>query len=153
MRLISKILAAVFFLVLTFLALAPLGAGIGEDTGLAVALVGASVVVLIVLLAPSGRRAWGRGFLLDGAIFVAMPVLVLPLLGRAYSETVENAAASSATAADAAAASIGAGIGTAAMFGAFSFVGVIFGVIFLVFGAVLALGGRREVIVVNAPKK
>ncbi|GAA5079177.1 hypothetical protein N0B44_23235 [Roseibacterium beibuensis] len=150
MTIISKIFAALIFLVLTFFALSPLGAGIGEALGATIALGGAALVALIVLLAPTGRRAWGRGFLLDGAVFIAMPLLVIPLLGRAYGETVQGIAVE-ASSTDAAAASIGAGIGVAAAFGAFSFIGLILGLIFLVFGAVLVLGGRREVIVVQQP--
>jgi hypothetical protein len=148
MSVFSKIMAALFFLILTFLALTPLGAGFGDGTGAILALGGAALVVAIVLFAPSGRRAWGRGFLLNGAIFVAMPLLVLPLLGSAYSETV-GSVATNASDVEQAAASIGAGAGVALAFGAFSFVGIIVGVIFLVFGAILALGGRREVVIVE----
>lgn len=148
MKLFSKLLAAAVFLILTFLALSPLGAGLGDSTGMTVALGGAGVVALIALLAPTGRRAWGRGFLLNGAIFLAMPLLVLPLLGNAFSETVGSLEVS-ASQADQAAASIGAGAGVALAFGAFSFFGIILGIIFLVLGAVLALGGRREVIIIQ----
>ena len=148
MRVLSKVLAAIVFLILTFLALSPLGAGLGEGLGMAIALGGAGVVALAALIAPSGRRAWGRGFLLNGAIFLAMPLLVLPLLASAYSDVVGSLAVD-ASQADQAAASIGAGAGVAMAFGAFSFVGFIVGVIFLVIGAVLVLGGRREVIVIQ----
>ena len=151
MKLISKLVAAIVFLIFTFLALSPLGAGLGETAGMTVALGGAALVALIVLVAPTGRRAWGRGFLLNGAIFMAMPLLVLPLLGNAFSETVGSIDVN-ASQADQAAASIGAGAGVALAFGAFSFFGIILGVIFLVLGAVLALGGRREVIVIQKEK-
>jgi len=149
MRVFSKILAALVFLILTFLALTPLGAGLGEGIGTATAFGGAGLVALIALLAPTGRRAWGRGFLVNGALFIAMPLLVLPLLGQAFDETVSEAALQANSQAEVAGAQIGAGLGATMMFGAFSFVGLVLGIIFLVFGAVLALGGRREVVVVQ----
>ncbi|HID68333.1 MAG TPA: hypothetical protein EYP31_08800, partial [Roseibacterium sp.] len=134
MKIVSKILATIVFLVITLLALLPLAAGLGESMGTTIAFVGAALVALVVLFAPTGRRAWGRGFLLDGALFFALPLLIVPLLSRAYDETVANAEVV-ASASEAAAASVGAGLGVAAAFGAFSIVGIIFGVIFLVFGA------------------
>ena len=66
MKFVSKLIAAIVFVIFTFLALSPLGAGLGETTGMTVALGGAGLVALIVFLAPTGRRAWGRGFLLNG---------------------------------------------------------------------------------------
>jgi hypothetical protein len=44
---------------------------------------------------------------------------------------------------------IGAGLEAALMTGAGTFIGLIFGTIFTILGLVLALGGRREVIVVT----
>lgn len=148
MRLVSKIFAAVVFLALTFIVLSPLGAGLG-DTGVPVVFVAALVVAGICIIAPTGRRAWGRGFLLDGLLMLAMPLLVLPLLGRAYSETTEAAALTATSELDTAASEIGAGLGAAMVFGAASVIGLILGAIFVILGLVLVLGGRREVIVVH----
>ena len=147
MTLLAKIVAAVIFLVVTFIVLTPLGAGLGERTGVLVALGGALLVFFFVVLAPTARRAWGRGFLLDGVILLAMPLLVIPLLGRAYSETTSEAISQNAS--QQAAQEIGAGIGVAMAFGAFSFVGLVLGIIFVMLGLVLALGGRREVVIVR----
>ncbi len=151
MRFLSKLVAAIVFIIVGFLALTPLGAGLGENSGMAVAAIGAILIGLAAVLAPTGRRAWGRGFLLNGVLFVAMPLLVLPLLGSAYTETVNNTAANSGSA-EQAATEAGAAVGAALMFGAFSFVGLILGEIFVILGLVLVLGGRREVIVVEATR-
>ena len=149
MRLFSKILAMVFFLIVSFLILSPLGAGLG-DAGLPVIIGGAALIALVCLFAPTGRRAWGRGFLLYGILFIAMPLLVLPLLGRAYSETTAAAALTSTSELETAASDLGAGMGAALAFGAATFIGLIVGIIFVILGLVLVLGGRREVLVIQA---
>lgn len=99
---------------------------------------------LLGLLAPTIRRAFGRGFLLLGAATFALPISTLLLSGRAASEVVGSAGAGNE-----AAAAAGAGIAAVAITGAATFIGVILGSIFLIIGLVLALGGRREVIVVK----
>lgn len=100
-------------------------------------------VAALGFFAPSIRRALGRGFLLLGVSFFALPVSTLLLSGRAASEVVAASAQG-----DQAATAIGAGLGAAVMTGAGTFFGVIFGIIFTLLGLVLALGGRREVVVV-----
>jgi hypothetical protein len=94
--------------------------------------------------APTIRRALGRGFLLLGVSFFALPVSALLFSGRVASEALDRA-----TPADQAGTAIGGGIAMALLTGAGTFIGVTFGVIFTVLGLVLALGGRREVVVVK----
>lgn len=103
-------------------------------------------VAALGFFAPTIRRAFGRGFLLLGISFFALPVSSLLLAGRAASEVV-TASGQGDQVADAGAV-IGAGLGAALITGAGTFFGVIFGFIFTILGLVLALGGRREVIVV-----
>lgn len=99
---------------------------------------------LLGLFAPTIRRAFGRGFLLLGVSTFALPISTTLLSGRAVSEVVGSAGTGNE-----AAAAAGAGIAAVAMTGVATFVGVILGAIFLIVGLVLALGGRREVIVVK----
>lgn len=101
-------------------------------------------VAALGFFAPTIRRALGRGFLLLGISFFALPVSTLLLSGRAATEVVAASAQG-----DQAATAIGAGLGAAVMTGAGTFFGLIFGTIFALLGLVLALGGRREVIVIQ----
>jgi len=112
-----------------------------------------SVIAMIVIaggsaalgcFAPTLRRAFGRGFLLTGVALLALPLSTMLLSGRVASDMVTNASAQ-----DQAFAAAGAGIAGAAMTGAAAFIGIITGLIFVIIGLVLALGGRREVIVIN----
>lgn len=144
MRIFSKILAVIVFSILTFLALSPLGAALGTSSGGPI-LVGVLVVVaLLAWFAPTARRAWGRGALIAGAAFIAMPLGMMALAGRVGHETV-----SAASGADAGAAAVGATLAGGVMVGASMILGFIVGAILLILGLVLALGGRREVIVVE----
>lgn len=104
-----------------------------------------AIVTILGVLAPTLRRALGRGFLLLGFSFFALPISTLLLSGR-----VAHDVTSAST--DAAAAAIGAGLAGAMLTGLGGLFGGVFGVIFMVLGLVLLLGGRREVIVVNMPK-
>jgi hypothetical protein len=101
--------------------------------------------VLLGVFAPTIRRAFGRGFLLLGVAFVALPISVLLLSGRVGSEMIAGAGNDG----DAAAAAIGSGIAGVMATGAATFIGFIGGAICIVIGLVLALGGRREVYVVQ----
>lgn len=131
--------------ILTILALSPLAANFVESgSSNFVFLAGFVIVVLIVFLAPTGRRAWGRGSLVVGVIFLAMPLFVLALSTQVGTTMVQEAST-----ADESAAAIGATIGGGLMVGASAFVGFILGGIFVILGLVLVLGGRREVIVVE----
>jgi hypothetical protein len=148
MRTVSKILAGVVFFVLGALAISPLGSGLGE-VGVFVVVGGATMITLICVMAPTGRRAWGRGLLLNGSLLIAMPLLIIPLLGQTFFDTTSEVTLSSASNLEVAATSVGAGLGAAVVFGAATFLGTLSGLIFLLFGLVLVLGGRREVIVVS----
>lgn len=146
MRIVSKILATLVFGLIVALASSPLAATFvssGYSNRILVAIL--IVVALIVLTAPTGRRAWGRGSLLAGVTFIA-----LPLTMGALSTVSANAVISAASADSQGAAAVGATIGAGLMVGASAVIGSIFGTIFIILGIVLVLGGRREVIVVNA---
>ncbi|WP_148292566.1 hypothetical protein [Paracoccus aminophilus] len=109
-----------------------------------------STIVIVAIMAalgyfaPTVRRAFGRGFLLLGLCFFALPFSAMLLSGRAASEVVAQASADGQ-----AAAVLGAGAAGLAVTGIATFIGLIAGAIFVILGLVLALGGRREVIVVT----
>jgi hypothetical protein len=98
--------------------------------------------VLLGAFAPTIRRAFGRGFLMLGAGVLALPVSAFLLSMRAASDVVTESGNQTAAILGAGAASI-AVTSVAALFGGF------LGVILIVIGLVLALGGRREVIIVQ----
>ncbi|MBP9182930.1 MAG: hypothetical protein KBF78_07350 [Fuscovulum sp.] len=145
MRFVSKLLSTIVFSLLTFLALSPLAAALMKGSKSAapvVLLLTLGVVGLLVFLAPTGRRAWGRGSLIAGAAFLALPLSMLVLSGQAATEVTAQAGGSGAAA-------VGATLGAGLMVGASAMIGFIVGTILLIFGLVLVLGGRREVIVVQ----
>ena len=104
----------------------------------------AAFVALIILLAPTIRRAFGRAFLLLGSAFFLLPISSVLLGGRATME----AMSSSPGADDGVTAAVGT-VMTGGMALAGGFVGFFLGAIFIIAGLVLALGGRREVVVVE----
>lgn len=144
MGLLRTIFGAVFgvlCLVVLMPALAAINSeGSGVMPALAWALVG--VMAFIGWAAPTVRRTFGRGFLALGVCFLFLPFSALLLSGRTAHEVVTASA-------DQASAVIGAGLAGAVVTGAATFIGLIMGAIFVILGLVLALGGRREVIVVN----
>lgn len=97
---------------------------------------------LLGFFAPTIRRAFGRGFLMLGASVFALPLSVMMLSGRVASDMAAQTPNDGAT-------MVGAGIAGTVMTGAAGFIGFFFGTILLIIGLVLALGGRREVIVVE----
>ncbi len=103
-----------------------------------------ALIAVLCFFAPTGRRAWGRGSLVAGALFLALPLSMTVLSARIGTQMVANAST-----ADAGATAVGATLGAGLMVGVSAFFGVIFGAIFLIMGLVLVLGGRREVIVVE----
>lgn len=145
MRLVSKILAGIIMGVIAILAASPVAAVFVEsgNSNIVFAVV-FGAVLLASILAPTGRRAWGRGSLLCGLLFVVLPISTLALSGQVTSDIVTNAAAN-----DAGAAAIGATIGSGLMVGASMFIGFIFGAIFVILGLVLLLGGTRDVRIVD----
>ena len=146
MRGIFKILVGLVFGVICAIALTPAFAA-AHDGGNAAPLIMLVCIVIVAVaafFAPTIRRAFGRGFLLAGLCLVFLPISTFFLAGRAFNETVAASGAS-----DQAITAVGAGLGAAAITGVATFFGLILGSIFVIIGLVLALGGRREVIVVT----
>ncbi|GAB5428047.1 MAG: hypothetical protein Devi2KO_15060 [Devosia indica] len=104
------------------------------------------VVILISALlgvfAPTIRRAFGRGFLLVGVACLALPISTMLLSGRVMNDMLAESTNQGAT-------MVGAGIAGTLMTGAAGFIGFFLGSILIIIGLVLALGGRREVILVK----
>ncbi len=154
MRFIGKLLAAIIFSVISLIAASPLAAAFVTDNGASspsnfVFLAVFVGVIVIVLFAPTVRRAFGRGFLLSGVLFLLLPLSTMLLSGTVASEMMTASAASGASEGDQAATALGATLGAGLMTGLAAFVGLILGAVFVILGLVLALGGRREVIVVQ----
>ncbi|MBN7777742.1 hypothetical protein JYP49_14165 [Nitratireductor aquimarinus] len=109
-----------------------------------------AIIPLIVIVgggalgffAPSIRRAFGRGFLIAGLCILALPISTMMLSGRVSSDMIERAEEGTE-----AGTAIGSGLAGMALTGMSAFVGLFLGAIFIIIGLVLALGGRREVIV------
>lgn len=146
MRFVVKALVGLVFGVLATLALTPAFAAAqdGGQTGPIIMLVCVIVVTIACIWAPTIRRAFGRAFLFLGAALLMLPISTFFLAGRAFNETVSGTAAS-----DQAFAAVGAGAGVAMVTGVATFFGLILGSIAMIIGLVLALGGRREVVVVQ----
>lgn len=139
----------VVFGICAALALSPAFAAFASDGDTTGPLIMIGFIVLsgaLGVFAPTIRRAFGRGFLLLGASVFALPISTFLLSGRAANDVV-NAAEEGTEAA----AVVGAGLAGVAVTGVATFVGLIVGAILLLIGLVLTLGGRREVVVVNAP--
>lgn len=143
---IVRIVVGALFGFLCSVVLSPAFAGFGMKGG-------ASASVLLVLItggaaagyyAPSMRRAFGRSFLALGICLLLLPVSTFILAGSAFNETVNKSAET-----DQAAAVIGAGAAVAAVTGAATFFGIILGMICVIIGVVLALGGRREIVIIQ----
>lgn len=145
MRIVSKILAGLILGIIALLAASPVaGAFVESGASNIVFLAVFATVMVACLFAPTGRRAWGRGSLLCGLLFFALPLSTLALSGMVASDMVTNASAN-----DAGATAIGATLGTGLMVGASAFIGFIVGGIFVVLGLVLSLGGTRDVRIVD----
>ncbi|UUP19479.1 hypothetical protein NTH_03982 [Nitratireductor thuwali] len=102
------------------------------------------VVLLSAVLgffAPTIRRAFGRGFLLLGLCVLALPISMMMLSGRVSSDMMAGAQEGTEVGT-----AIGSGIASLAMTGVSAFIGFFLGSILVIVGLVLALGGRREVI-------
>lgn len=150
MGLIGKLLAVVVFAPLSYLALVPLAAAIGPSSSPFVFAGCLALIAALAFLAPTARRAWGRGALVAGALFLAMPFGATALAARAGQQVVAETSAE-----DASVGVVGATLAGGAVVGASMFIGFIVGAILIILGLVLALGGRREVIVVEraAPRR
>lgn len=104
------------------------------------ALICAAFVTVVILIAPTYRRAFGRGFLFSGVALFALPLSTFLLSGVTVNDTVSAAV-------------IGGVVAGTLVTSVAAFIGLISGTIFLVVGLVLSLGGRREVIVVQDDSK
>src|SRR6056297_681063 len=92
MRIFSKVIAAILFGALASIVASPLAATFidgGRSNYVFLAIFG--FTLLAVLLAPTGRRAWGRGSLITGALLVSLPLFVTGLSAKVGSEMLESA--------------------------------------------------------------
>lgn len=139
-----RVIVGLVFGLASALALIPAIAAIADQPGDATASIVTAVVTIVgailAFFAPTIRRAFGRGFLLLGACVFLLPLSVMLLSGKVASDMVATSDNQAATA-------VGSGIAGALMTGASAFIGFFFGAILLIIGLVLALGGRREVVV------
>jgi hypothetical protein len=150
LRLIVNFIVGGVFAGLTVIVLSPLFAafmpGDSSDTGgasSALAFIPGGLVWLLVLLAPSVRRGFGRSFLSLGSATVLLPISMLALSGRVTNDMVLQAG----TEADQGAAAVGGMLAGGLATGLAGFVGFIVGGILLILGLVLSLGGTREVVI------
>lgn len=150
--LLFRILLGIAFATASVLALLPALAAINLDaskqtiTLLEIGIFG--LVMLFAAYAPTVRRSFGRGFLALGASVFALPLSALLLSGRVAVDVVGSAEAGTEGLA-----AIGAGAAGLAVTGIASFVGFFAGAILLLIGLVLSLGGQREVVVVEKPRR
>jgi len=106
---------------------------VSSDTSVVLALVIVAAVAALCLLASNMRRALGRGFLILGISFFAMPFSFMLLMERITSEMMTQAARGDQTLV-----AVGGGIATLLVTGLVTPVGIILGAIFTVTGLVLA---------------
>jgi hypothetical protein len=145
MRMFFGAVIGLVFGFLATIALSPGVAAFGAKETSALGIVLAIVAgggLLFGAFAPTIRRAFGRGFLMLGASVLALPVSTFLLSLRAASDGVAQSGNETA-------AVIGAGAASMAATGIATLVGGFVGLILIVIGLVLALGGRREVIVIS----
>lgn len=140
-----RIVVGAVFGVISMLALIPAFAAFSAQNSGAYMWIVVLISAVFGFFAPTIRRAFGRGFLLAGICFVALPISTMLLSGR-----VAHDAVSAASPENQAGAVVGAGLAGVAMTGVSAFIGIILGAIFLITGLILALGGRREVIIVRS---
>ncbi|WP_118135167.1 hypothetical protein [Oceanicella sp. SM1341] len=142
-----RLIVGIVFGILSAVMLSPAAAALAGNARqtTAIALV-ASVFAcgLLCVAAPTARRALGRGFLVLGACTFALPLSAFLLSGRAVTEIVANSEPGTEIWA-----AVGAGAGGALVTGMATFMGFIVGTLLLLVGLVLALGGRREVIIIE----
>jgi len=156
MRWVVKIIVAaafggLFVAVLTpgFAAFLDTGDGAQNlETGRAM-LVAFGLAAVLIVFAPTIRRAFGRGFVLCGMAFVFLPLAALMLGGRVSMDVIEAASVTGLSDEEQTAAAVGSGLAAGVTTLAAGAVGFVMGTIFLVAGLVLGFGGRREVIVID----
>lgn len=142
---VIRLLVGAVFGVVAMMALVPAFAAFQGPSGegAAVSFVVVAAGALLGLFAPTMRRAFGRGFLLAGLAVLALPLSTLLLSGRVTSEMLAHQ--------NDAATAVGSGLAATMATGFAAFVGFFLGGILIVIGLALALGGRREVVVVDRP--
>jgi hypothetical protein len=114
---------------------------VSSDPSMILALVIVAAVAALSLLASNIRRAMGRGFLFLAISFFAIPLSLMVLTGRLSDEMMGAAAAGEQAVLNSIAAIVVTGL--------FTPFAIFFGAIFTVIGLILALGGRRKVVVVS----
>lgn len=141
---IIRFIVGGIFGVASALALSPAVAAFNDTQGGSVWVFWVVIAIgaLLGTFAPSIRRAFGRGFLLLGVSVLALPLSTMLLSGRVAGNMASESGNDAATL-------VGAGIAGTMMTGAAAFIGFFLGAIFIIIGLVLALGGRREVVVVE----
>lgn len=149
MRFVSAFFRIVIGLVFGFIsglavspAIAAFSDGQGGNAWVIFALAGLGA--LLCFFAPTIRRAFGRGFLVTGVAVFVLPLSMMMLSGRVANDMMNEQGASGAT-------MIGAGLAGTMATGIAGFIGFFLGAVLLTIGLVLALGGRREVYVVERP--
>ena len=123
--------AAIFLGLASFLVAFLFGIGT-QNIGFAavMALASGTAAVVLSARAPSGRQAWGRGFLVLAGTFLLMPGMLASALGQEVSfDTVEALMSDEGA--------MGRAVVTSALLGAGMLFGLFFGAIALVIGLIL----------------
>lgn len=140
-----RLLVGLVFGVAMYFALSPAIAAFMLSAPPGAILLGAIVLGAVMgLAAPTIRRTFGWGFLALGLAVLALPLTTMLLAGRVTADQVQAAEASTQGAT-----LVGSAIGAGLLTSAAAIIGFFLGAIFLVLAAVLLLGGRREVILVD----
>ena len=132
--------AAIVFGILATLAAVPLGfALIPPGSRGSFSIVVLALVVLACVMAPDGRRAWGRGSLASGLLYVAFP-----LVAETLSQDAARGISTQMSATHDASTSIVMGLIGGMMVGFSASVGLALGAVLVILGLVLVLGGRSR---------
>lgn len=144
-RILGGVVGLLFGVIASF-ALVPAAAAFVDKSNPSIVsllpLVAALAGLILGILAPTIRRAFGRGFLLLGASVFLLPLSMMLLSGRVTNDMVQTAESGTETST-----AVGAGIAGVLMTGVAGIIGFFVGAILLIIGLVLVLGGRREVVV------
>jgi hypothetical protein len=138
-----RFLAGLLFGALTALALTPsVAAFSAPDTDPSPLLVPVIALVSAILctLAPTIRKAFGRGFLIAGLSFFSIPVSTILITGQALLDVIIPGSSTASGEA-----SLLTGVAGLAVSGFVTLVSLIAGALFVIIGLVLILGGRRHV--------
>ncbi len=147
----ARVLAGVLFGALAAFALAPAVAAFGSSDADPSPFFAPAVVLvsaILTFLAPTIRKAFGRGFLMAGLSFFSLPVSTILLTGQSLLDVIIPG--------DAAApgeAALLTGVVGLAVSGFVTLVSLGAGAIFVVIGLVLILGGSRREDAVDRPRR